>query len=129
MPDQTALFADRPIPTGHAMGEEKSAFGHRATVWKLATILVTGSKHIVTITEPNRVLARNSISQWTSPRNAYEEARMFERETATEWMFLSTEHGWCPAGLAYFRWYGPTQAFFDQPWKLPDIEPVSTRAH
>jgi len=20
------------------------------------------------------------------------------------------------------RWYGPTQALFDKPWKLPDIE-------
>jgi hypothetical protein len=26
--------------------------------------------------------------------------------------------GW----FTYFRWYGPTQAFFDKTWKLPDIE-------
>jgi hypothetical protein len=26
--------------------------------------------------------------------------------------------GW----FAYFRWYGPTEAFFDKSWKLPDIE-------
>jgi hypothetical protein len=26
--------------------------------------------------------------------------------------------GW----FVYFRWYSPTQAFFDKTWTLPDIE-------
>lgn len=28
----------------------------------------------------------------------------------------------CKGRFAYFRCYGPTQAFFDKGWKLPDIE-------
>jgi hypothetical protein len=34
------------------------------------------------------------------------------------WVKTLPGKGW----FAYFRWYGPTQPFFDQSWKLPDIE-------
>ena len=36
----------------------------------------------------------------------------------TNWVKTAPEKGW----FTYFRWYGPTQAFFDKSWKLPDIE-------
>jgi hypothetical protein len=36
----------------------------------------------------------------------------------TNWVKTSPEKGW----FTYFRWYGPTQTFFDKSWKLPDIE-------
>lgn len=29
------------------------------------------------------------------------------------------------AWFAYFRWYGPTQAYYDKSWALPDIERVN----
>jgi hypothetical protein len=37
------------------------------------------------------------------------------------------EKNWIPtipgkAWFAYFRLYGPLQAYFDRSWKLPDIE-------
>lgn len=34
------------------------------------------------------------------------------------WIKTTPGKGW----FAYFRWYGPTQAFFDKSWTLPDIE-------
>jgi hypothetical protein len=37
------------------------------------------------------------------------------------WVKTTPGKGW----FAYFRWYIPTQAFFDKSWKLPDIEAVS----
>jgi hypothetical protein len=39
----------------------------------------------------------------------------------TNWVKTSPGKGW----FTYFRWYSPTQAFFDKLWKLPDIESVS----
>ena len=39
----------------------------------------------------------------------------------TNWIKTSPGKGW----FTYFRWYGPTQAFFDKSWKLKDIEPAS----
>jgi hypothetical protein len=27
-----------------------------------------------------------------------------------------------PEQFAYFRWYGPTEAFYEKSWSLPDIE-------
>lgn len=36
------------------------------------------------------------------------------------WVKTLPRRGW----FAYFRWYGPTDAFFDKSWKLPDIERV-----
>lgn len=36
----------------------------------------------------------------------------------SNWIMTSPGKGW----FTYFRWYGPTQAFFDKSWKLPDIE-------
>ncbi len=33
------------------------------------------------------------------------------------WLQTAPGKGW----FAYFRWYGPTQAFFDKTWQLPDI--------
>jgi hypothetical protein len=36
------------------------------------------------------------------------------------WVKTTSGKGW----FAYFRWYSPTQAFFDKSWKLPDIEAV-----
>ncbi|WP_158931057.1 DUF1254 domain-containing protein [Acidisphaera sp. S103] len=35
------------------------------------------------------------------------------------WVKTLPGRGW----FAYFRWYGPTEAFFDKSWTLPDIEP------
>lgn len=34
------------------------------------------------------------------------------------WVKTIPGRGW----FAYFRWYGPTEAFFDKSWRLPDIE-------
>jgi hypothetical protein len=31
------------------------------------------------------------------------------------------DKGW----FAYFRFYGPTEAFFDKSWSLPDIEKIN----
>jgi hypothetical protein len=28
------------------------------------------------------------------------------------------------AWFPYFRWYGPTEAYYDKSWKLRDIEPI-----
>jgi hypothetical protein len=36
------------------------------------------------------------------------------------WIQTNTGKGW----FAYFRFYGPTQAFFDKSWALPDVEKV-----
>jgi hypothetical protein len=36
----------------------------------------------------------------------------------SNWIKTLPRKGW----FAYFRWYGPTQKFFDQTWALPDIE-------
>lgn len=37
---------------------------------------------------------------------------------SSNWIKTLSGKGW----FAYFRWYGPTQAFFDKTWTLPDIE-------
>ncbi|MFM0222209.1 DUF1214 domain-containing protein [Paraburkholderia dipogonis] len=36
----------------------------------------------------------------------------------SNWVKTLPGQGW----FAYFRWYGPTQPFFDKTWALPDIE-------
>lgn len=36
----------------------------------------------------------------------------------SNWIKTTPGKGW----FAYFRWYGPTEAFFDKSWKLSDIE-------
>jgi hypothetical protein len=36
------------------------------------------------------------------------------------WVQTVPGKGW----FAYFRFYAPTEAFFDKSWALPDIEPV-----
>lgn len=38
----------------------------------------------------------------------------------SNWIKTSPGKGW----FAYFRWYGPTEAFFDKSWKLEDIAQV-----
>jgi len=40
-------------------------------------------------------------------------------QSAASWIKTLPGRGW----FAYFRWYGPTEAFFDKSWTLPDIEP------
>lgn len=37
---------------------------------------------------------------------------------ASNWIKTIPGKGW----FTYFRWYGPTEAFFDKSWQLPDIE-------
>jgi hypothetical protein len=39
----------------------------------------------------------------------------------SNWIQTVGGKGW----FAYFRWYGPTQAFFDKTWTLPDIEALA----
>ena len=39
---------------------------------------------------------------------------------ASNWIQTLPGKGW----FAYFRLYGPTQAYFDRTWELPDIEPI-----
>ena len=39
----------------------------------------------------------------------------------TKWVKTTPGKGW----FTYFRWYSPTQAFFDKSWTLPDIESVT----
>jgi hypothetical protein len=39
----------------------------------------------------------------------------------SNWVKTSPGKGW----FTYFRWYGPTQAFFDKTWTLPDIQATS----
>ena len=34
------------------------------------------------------------------------------------WVATIPGRGW----FAYFRWYGPTERFFDKSWTLPDLE-------
>ncbi len=36
----------------------------------------------------------------------------------SNWIKTTPGNGW----FTYFRWYGPTQAFFDKSWTLPDIQ-------
>jgi len=38
----------------------------------------------------------------------------------SNWIKTTPAKGW----FAYFRWYGPTQEFFDKSWRLADIEPT-----
>jgi len=38
----------------------------------------------------------------------------------SNWIKTTPGKGW----FAYFRWYGPTQEFFDRSWRLSDIEPT-----
>jgi hypothetical protein len=38
----------------------------------------------------------------------------------SNWVQTEAERAW----FAYFRWYGPTQAYYDKSWRLPDIEEV-----
>lgn len=59
-------------------------------------------------------LARNgdgSVDVWFGPKRP---AR------AKNWIKTSTGKGWFP----YFRFYGPTEAYFDKTWQLNDIEAV-----
>ena len=37
------------------------------------------------------------------------------------WIKTPPGKGW----FTYFRWSGPTEAFFDKSWRLPDIEPIA----
>jgi hypothetical protein len=37
------------------------------------------------------------------------------------WVQTNPDKGW----FAYFRFYGPTEAFFDKSWSLPDIEKIN----
>jgi hypothetical protein len=39
----------------------------------------------------------------------------------TNWVQTNPDKGW----FAYFRFYGPTEAFFDKSWSLPDIEKIN----
>jgi len=39
---------------------------------------------------------------------------------ATNFIKTNPGHGWFP----YFRFYGPTEAYFDKSWQLNDIEPI-----
>ena len=41
-------------------------------------------------------------------------------DSEMNWIKTSPGKGW----FTYFRWYGPTQAFFDKLWKLSDIEEI-----
>jgi hypothetical protein len=38
----------------------------------------------------------------------------------SNWIQTLPGKGW----FTYFRFYGPTQAYFDRSWMLPDIEPA-----
>lgn len=38
----------------------------------------------------------------------------------TNWVQTNAEKGW----FAYFRFYGPTEPFFDKSWALPDLEKI-----
>ncbi len=40
---------------------------------------------------------------------------------ATNWIKTTAGKGWFP----YFRFYGPTQPYFDKSWQLNDIEPLA----
>lgn len=42
-------------------------------------------------------------------------------EGATNWIKTTAGRGWFP----YFRFYGPTQPYFDKSWQLNDIEPLA----
>ena len=39
----------------------------------------------------------------------------------SNWIQTRPGKGW----FTYFRFYGPTEAYFDHSWMLPDIEPVN----
>lgn len=38
----------------------------------------------------------------------------------SNWIKTVPGKGW----FTYFRWYGPTESFFDKSWKLRDIEKI-----
>ena len=40
------------------------------------------------------------------------------QDGSANWIKTLPERGW----FAYFRWYSPTEAFFNKSWALPDIE-------
>jgi hypothetical protein len=40
---------------------------------------------------------------------------------ATNWIQTNPGQGW----FSYFRFYGPTQRYFDKTWQLNDIEPIN----
>ena len=44
-----------------------------------------------------------------------------EGRPSNNWIKTLPDQGW----FTYFRWYGPTQAFFDKAWTLPDIETMN----
>jgi hypothetical protein len=52
-----------------------------------------------------------SVELWFGPKRP---------ERAQNWVKTEAGKGWFP----YFRFYGPTEAYFDKTWRLPDIEPV-----
>jgi hypothetical protein len=39
-------------------------------------------------------------------------------QTSENWVKTIPGRGW----FAYFRWYGPNEAFFNKSWELPDID-------
>ena len=39
----------------------------------------------------------------------------------TNWIKSNPGKGWFP----YFRFYAPTESYFDKPWQLNDIEPIN----
>jgi len=41
-------------------------------------------------------------------------------QTQQNWIKTLPNKGW----FAYFRFYGPTQSYFDRTWALPDIVEV-----
>lgn len=43
-------------------------------------------------------------------------------EGGGNWVKTIPDRGW----FTYFRWYGPTEAFFDKSWSLPDIQPAKS---
>ncbi|MGN7750037.1 DUF1214 domain-containing protein [Sinorhizobium sp. 22678] len=60
--------------------------------------------------------SRTRTDRWTSIS-----ARKPPEGKEANWVQTNPDKGW----FAYFRFYGPTEAFFDKSWALPDIEKVN----
>jgi hypothetical protein len=70
------------------------------------------SKTAVSSNDKNQVNSDGSIDVYFGPTApAGKEAN---------WIKTMPNKGW----FVYFRWYGPTEAFFDKTWKLGDVEEV-----
>lgn len=78
------------------------------------SIIANGvSKTSVSSSDKSQVNADGSIDVYFGPKAP--------KGKESNWIKTIPGKGW----FTYFRWYGPTEAFFDKSWKLGDIEVIN----